>query len=90
MTMVSQTPASSPGPELGAKLGQRRRYLLMVTAMASLLGGCSLGPVRALIEQGHAVTVECLHAERAQTDGDELRCEEWSYVYKNYLDSARR
>ena len=33
---------------------------------------------------GHEATVRCLHGERALSDGDELRCEDWSYVIKNY------
>lgn len=35
--------------------------------------------------QGHEAMVSCLHGERAQTDGNELRCEDWSYVRQNYL-----
>jgi hypothetical protein len=38
--------------------------------------------------QGHAATVACLRGERAQTDGNELRCEDWAYVRQNYA-SAR-
>lgn len=34
--------------------------------------------------EGHNATVACLHGERAQTDGNELRCEEQNYVEKNY------
>ena len=33
---------------------------------------------------GHAMTVRCLRGERAMSDGDELRCEDWSYVSNNY------
>jgi hypothetical protein len=39
---------------------------------------------RALVE-GHEAMVSCLQGERAQTDGNELRCEDWSYVRQNYL-----
>ncbi|SBO43589.1 hypothetical protein [Cyanobium sp. NIES-981] len=39
---------------------------------------------RALL-QGHEAMVACLHGERAQTDGNALRCEDWSYVRQNYL-----
>ena len=53
------------------------------------LGGCRLEAVKtmkdALIRQGHAATVDCLQAERAITGGDDLRCEEWEYVRRNYL-----
>lgn len=38
--------------------------------------------------QGHTATVACLRGERAQTDGNELRCEDWAYVRQNYA-SAR-
>ena len=34
-------------------------------------------------QEGHAATVRCLRSERALTDGDELRCEDWNYV-KSY------
>lgn len=33
---------------------------------------------------GHTATVACLRGERAQTDGNELRCEDWAYVRQNY------
>jgi len=33
---------------------------------------------------GHQITVRCLRGERAMTDGDELRCEDWTYVLDNY------
>jgi len=33
---------------------------------------------------GHKATVACLRGERAQTDGNELRCEEQAYVQMNY------
>ncbi len=57
--------------------------------VAITLGGCQFEALKAmkmeLIGQGHAATVDCLQAERAITGGDELRCEEWDYVRKNYL-----
>jgi hypothetical protein len=34
--------------------------------------------------EGHRLTVRCLRGERAMTDGDELRCEAWTYVQDNY------
>ena len=37
---------------------------------------------------GHRATVACLHGERAQTDGNELRCEEPAYVRDNYTAAA--
>ena len=37
---------------------------------------------------GHRATVACLHGERAQTDGNELRCEELAYVRENYATGA--
>lgn len=54
------------------------------------LGGCNLAPIQELIRQGHAATVECLQGERAITDGNELRCEEWAYVQSNYLRGRQR
>ncbi len=38
--------------------------------------------------EGHNATVACLHGERAQTDGNELRCEEQAYVLKNYASGT--
>lgn len=40
--------------------------------------------------QGHNATVACLQGERAQTDGNELRCEEQAYVEKNYRQINNR
>ena len=34
--------------------------------------------------EGHRATVACLQGERAQTDGNELRCEDQAYVEQNY------
>ncbi len=60
-----------------------------VLAIALGLGGCRFDALNAakleLVRQGHAATVDCLQAERGITDGDELRCEEWTYVRENYL-----
>jgi hypothetical protein len=39
------------------------------------------------LQLGHEAMVSCLHGERAQTDGNELRCEDWSYVRQNYLQA---
>ena len=38
-------------------------------------------------EAGHAATVRCLRSERALTDGNELRCEDWHYVSSNYTSA---
>jgi len=40
--------------------------------------------------EGHQSTVACLHGERAQTDGNELRCEEQAYVERNYPAASSR
>jgi len=40
--------------------------------------------------EGHQSTVACLHGERAQTDGNELRCEEQVYVERNYPAASTR
>jgi hypothetical protein len=40
--------------------------------------------------EGHQSTVACLHGERAQTDGNELRCEEQTYVERNYPAASSR
>jgi len=39
---------------------------------------------------GHRATVTCLQGERAQTDGNELRCEDQAYVEQNYRSSNNR
>ena len=41
------------------------------------------------MRQGHQAMVECQHGERANTDGDELRCEDWAYVRSNYLEASK-
>ena len=40
--------------------------------------------------EGHQSTVACLRGERAQTDGNELRCEEQAYVERNYPAASSR
>jgi len=40
--------------------------------------------------RGHLATVACLHGERAQTDGNELRCEDQTYVERNYPAASSR
>ena len=39
---------------------------------------------------GHRATVTCLQGERAQTDGNELRCEDPAYVEQNYRSTNLR
>jgi hypothetical protein len=77
-TQRSGTAAASPIPAAG---------VLALTLLG--LAGCRFDALTAakleLVRQGHAATVDCLQAERAITGGDELRCEEWSYVRDNYL-----
>jgi hypothetical protein len=64
-------------------------WVLAASLLVIALGGCRFEAVKAmkseLIRQGHAATVDCLQAERAITSGDELRCEEWDYVSRNYF-----
>jgi hypothetical protein len=61
----------------------------VLAAVTLGLAGCRFDALNAakleLVRQGHAATVDCLQAERAITGGDELRCEEWTYVRDNYL-----
>jgi hypothetical protein len=54
------------------------------------LAGCDLKAKQELMRQGHQAMVECQHGERAITEGDELRCEDWEYVRSNYLEASRR
>jgi hypothetical protein len=59
--------------------------------LAITMGGCRFEAVNMeMIRQGHAATVDCLQGERAITDGDELRCEQWDYVRENYLRPAKQ
>ncbi|MCP9776065.1 hypothetical protein KBY58_02290 [Cyanobium sp. HWJ4-Hawea] len=54
-------------------------------AAALLLAGCqNFCPKAEPAAAGHQATITCLRSERAQTDGIELKCEDWSYVQKNY------
>ncbi|MCP9928557.1 hypothetical protein [Cyanobium sp. CH-040] len=64
-----------------------RLPLLLAAGLA--LTGCNLKTGEALMRQGHQAMVECQHGERAITDGDELRCEDWEYVRSNYLERRR-
>ncbi|MEX1323636.1 MAG: hypothetical protein AB1Z21_05495 [Synechococcaceae cyanobacterium] len=73
---------------------QQRRWttawLSGFLALAGTLAGCDARIGEALMRQGHQAMVECQHGERAITDGDELRCEDWEYVRSNYLEANRR
>jgi hypothetical protein len=63
---------------------------MVASLLAIALGGCRFNAMKMeLVRQGHAATVDCLQAERAITDGDELRCEEWDYVRQTYLKPDR-
>ncbi len=73
----------------GRSLGGNAALATGLGVITMLLAGCSLQPLQELMRQGHGATVDCLHGERAQTDGDELRCEDWSYVRANYLKGGR-
>jgi hypothetical protein len=73
----------------GRSLGGNAALATGLGLITMLLAGCSLQPLQELMRQGHGATVDCLHGERAQTDGDELRCEDWSYVRANYLKGGR-
>lgn len=64
--------------------------LALLIGVSTGLGGCNLGAVQELMRQGHAATVDCLHGERAITGGDELRCEDWTFVRENYLSDGKR
>lgn len=101
--MVNRFTATPPGdlqisrekPRAGCGRRQRpggRGSLVALLALALSVGGCAQPPWRrpleALMQQGHAATVECLLGERAITGGDELRCEDWAYVRDNYLSRA--
>lgn len=37
-------------------------------------------------EQGHRAMVRCLQSERSLTDGNELRCEDWTVVRDEFLE----
>jgi hypothetical protein len=64
--------------------------MALLIGLGTGLGGCNLGAVQELMRQGHAATVDCLHGERAITGGDELRCEDWTFVRENYLNDGQR
>ena len=71
-TLPSPDAAEQPKAEqqaAAAKLAQQR------IEQATLKQGWSAG---------HRATVTCLKGERAQTDGNELRCEDQAYVEQNY------
>ena len=89
----------------GARPSPRHRHpfaaLLTVALLVPLGSGCrkqavAPAPEAAAAElrqgqvQGHAATVRCLRGERALTDGDELRCEDWVYVLSNYSSGASK
>ncbi|MFQ6538961.1 MULTISPECIES: hypothetical protein [Aphanothece] len=75
-------PAAPSLPQSGSGGAQSSLPKSGAGAQTALAEGSSRG-----LEQGHSATVDCLHGERAQTDGNELRCEDWTYVQQNYLQA---
>ncbi|MBM5824464.1 MAG: hypothetical protein FJ054_03690 [Cyanobacteria bacterium M_surface_10_m2_119] len=63
--------------------------LALLASLALGLGACNLNAMQEVMRQGHAATIDCLQGERAITDGDELRCEDWRYVRENYLERSK-
>lgn len=66
-----------------------RALLASLLPLGVALGGCNARVNEELMRQGHQAMVECQHGERAITDGDELRCEDWAYVRSNYLEASQ-
>jgi hypothetical protein len=62
------------------------RLLISVLSLLAV-GGCGLRShtIGELMRQGQSLTLECLHAERIRSDGDESRCEDWTYVQSRFL-----
>ncbi|MCU0529242.1 MAG: hypothetical protein MUD04_07070 [Cyanobium sp. Prado107] len=83
LTMTNPLIHQAPRPDLWSL------QLPVLLAAGLALTGCNLQANEALMRQGHQAMVECQHGERAITDGDELRCEDWDYVRSNYLESRR-
>ncbi len=85
---TTQGPRPTPAEQRRTK--QRARALLAsLLPLGMALGGCNARLNEELMRQGHQAMVECQHGERAVTDGDELRCEDWAYVRSNYLEASR-
>jgi hypothetical protein len=66
--------------------------LLCGAMLAPSLAGCNRlrqGAIEALLRQGHAAAIDCLQGERARSDGDELRCNDWSFVEERYLKANK-
>ncbi len=63
--------------------------LALLGGLALGLGACNVNAMQEVMRQGHAATIDCLQGERAITDGDELRCEDWQYVKENYLGRSK-
>jgi hypothetical protein len=66
-----------------------RALLAGLLPLGVALGGCNTRVNEELMRQGHQAMVECQHGERAITEGDELRCEDWAYVRSNYLEASQ-
>ena len=80
-----------PAPPMSepASLWSVLSRLSLVVALGLGLGGCRMEALQEVMRQGHAATIDCLQGERAITDGDELRCEDWAYVQTNYLNRSK-
>ena len=82
-------PGSDQGAEQrAAEQALQRQHLEQQAAAQALLLIKAQSRKEGLVA-GHQATVHCLRSERAQTDGSELRCEDWNYVQQNYQNQAQ-
>jgi len=73
------TSCSLPGPNRSAQEQAARKAAEQASKQQLQQQARTAGRVA-----GHQATVNCLRSERGQTDGSELRCEDWGYVQANY------
>jgi hypothetical protein len=85
----SNRPGARETAEQQAAQEALRQRQLEQTAAAQALLVIKAQSREAGLVAGHQATVHCLRSERAQTDGSELRCEDWSYVQQNYQNPTQ-
>ena len=77
--MPSDGPAASAPP--AARIDSQAKATLDQEALRKQVARRSLRDA----QRGQQAMVRCLQSERAQTDGNELRCEDWSVVRDEFL-----
>jgi hypothetical protein len=84
--------AGRPAESGWIRAGRQVIGFLMIPLVSLAITGCDFRrrALEELLRQGHAATMDCLQGERARSDGDEIRCQDWRFVEMHYLRAEGR